>query len=107
MNSKSLAISIVVILAALAFQFYPTGYGELSREAYDLALASYGACVARSEERIDKIETMLDASEFAEKLSPQETRWFRNLISQTRSDRWEQAEAISKRMMEDQVKATE
>ena len=100
--AKATTLFAIALLGAI-YLFFPTGYGTISGEAYDLALASYGACLAKSESRVEKIEAMLNESEYSEKLSERETRWFRDLIAQTRSGRWNQATPIAKRMMEDQV----
>lgn len=102
MKFKSLVI-IVVGLAIAGYIFYPTGYGAISDDAYDLALASYGACLAKSEQRIQQIQIILDDPESLENLTAQEHRWFRDLISKTRSNQWNRAATIAKRMMKDQV----
>lgn len=103
LTTQKVIIFAASVLLAAGYLCYPFGYGTLSDGAYDLALASYGACLAKSESRVDKIEAILDDPEYAAKLSDQEIGWFRNLISQSRSDRWDQATTIAKQMMQDQV----
>ena len=103
MNLKTLALILVIMALAAGLFLIPSGYGKVSGEAYELAIASYGACLSKSEQRIDKIEAILESPEFSDKLSRQENRWFRKLIAKARSERWEQAASIAKEMMLDQV----
>jgi len=95
---------LLVFVSLLALFFWlNSGYGEISKNAYDLAIASYGACLSESQTRIAKVESLLADPDFTIDMSDQEQKWFRDLIAKTKSDQWQKAANIAKRMMEDQV----
>ena len=95
-------MSVLALLLTLWFCL-PRGYGKISPKAYDLALASYSACVARSEERIDKIDLLLNEDATAQNLSRQEFQWFTTIIEQARSQHWETAAMMAKQMLLEQI----
>ena len=104
MNYKFGAVSIIVMLIACLWFFYPRSYGEFSDRANDLALACYGACRTKSDQRIEQLQAMLDDSDYSASLTPQEIRWLQNVLSVARSGRWQRAAEIAKQMLDDQVK---
>lgn len=104
MNLKTLVAILMIAAIAAGYLLWPSGYGQLSHPAYDLAIASYGACLAKSENRIDRIEALLDNPQFAQELSRQEEGWFRDLIAQARSQKWQRAANMARQMMQDQVR---
>lgn len=99
----STGLLLVSALVLAVFFWLNSGYGEISKNAYDLAIASYGACLSQSETRIAKVESLLADPAFAIDMSDQEQKWFRDLIAKTKSDQWQKAAKIARRMMEDQV----
>lgn len=94
---------LVVLSAAIAWWLSREHYGDISDKAYELATATYGACMAKSEQRIDRVEALLDDKEIASQISEQEMRWFRSIIQRARSDNWTSAAKSAKQMMQDQV----
>ena len=95
---------VVVIVVALTF-FLDRGYGKVSREAYQVATALYGACLSKSAPRIEKIQELLHDGglEFdATSISPQEKRWLQDVVQQAQESQWASAAAAAKRMMVDQ-----
>ena len=102
---KLLSAGLLLAIASLValFLWLNSGYGQISKNAYDLAIASYGACLSKSETRMEKVESLLADPVFANDMSDQEQQWFRDLIAKTKSDQWQKAARIAKRMMEDQV----
>ena len=63
MSGKQVYFGLAGIGLAILFCWilFLRGYGEVSQPTYDFALALYGACLAKSEARIDKIESALDS----------------------------------------------
>ena len=89
----------VIVICASAFR----GFGTISDNAYQLATATYGACMAQSVERLDRVQSMLDDEEFVSGMSKKEVRWFKSIFEQARNNQWQAAAQTAKRMMEDQV----
>ncbi len=78
-------------------------YGEVSERAYEIATATYGACLAKDENRLAKIEELLNDQEFASDLSAEESDWILQMVTTARSGDWESAAKSAKQMMLDQV----
>ncbi|MDB4778365.1 hypothetical protein OAG68_02805 [bacterium] len=104
-GKHTILILIAVALAAGAVYFLCNqGYGKVSRRTYDMATAIYGACLARSENRVDKIQQLLsqDTAETSD-MSIRERKWLNNIIQKAKNGNWESAAKAAKRIMEDQV----
>lgn len=80
------------------------GYGEVSKQTYDFATALYPACLAKSEERVEKVEALLDDETRTDQMSEEELGWIRDIVSQAKAGKWESAAAAAKRMLKDQSK---
>ncbi len=104
MNKSSLLAIIVVIgLAVVAMGFFfNRGYGKVSPRTYECATALYGACLAKSEERIAKVEALFDEPD-TEEIPSTERVWLERIIEQAKRGEWKKASAAARRMMEDQV----
>ena len=97
-------VGLAVIIAVVSY--FRSGYGDVSYPTYQAATALYGACLARSEARIDLVETLIangNEKFDADLLSAQERSWLESVIRAARGGEWESAAAMAKRMMEDQV----
>ena len=79
------------------------GYGKISDNSYQLATATYGACMAKSVDRINRAESLLEDEQFRVGISKQEIRWFAKIFADVRKNRWSSAAQAAKQMMEDQV----
>ncbi len=102
---QTLLILIAVTLtAATVYFFCSQGYGKVSRRTYDMATAIYGACLAKSEIRVDKIQRLLsDDDTDSPEISPRERKWIDNIIRKAKNGNWESAAKAAKQIMEDQV----
>jgi len=106
MNAKAvagMAAGVVVILLACLVIWSFSGYGEVSEKTYQFATAAYGASMARSPERIAKLEEMLGEQTFRDALSAPEIGWCENILDQANNGDWTRAAESARRIMEDQV----
>lgn len=105
--SKLLLPILGVILIGAAIMFCSSqGYGKVSPRAYEVSTALYGACLAKSDARLESIEGLLDEdaeAEDASTVSEDERRWLESMIRTARDGDWESAAKSARRMMEDQV----
>lgn len=97
----SVALLLLAITASVAIS--GCGYGEISDNAYDLATATYGACMAQDMARIERVKKMLEDEAFAAGLTTSEIGWFELIIDDAQNEDWETAASSAKRMLEDQV----
>lgn len=81
------------------------GYGTVSRQAYDFSKAIYGACLAKSEQRLETIDKMLEAS-VADGLPSHEHAWLKAMINTARTKDWEAAAKKAKDMMKHQARSS-
>lgn len=94
-------VLVIIVLAVI----WNRGYGPVSYPAYKMATALYGACLVKSEPRIDAIEVLLEEGGDGfevEKISPQERKWLQAIIDAAQTDDWQTASANAKRLMEAQ-----
>ena len=104
MKLSHILVAALSLVAVGAIWFWSSsGYGKISENAYELAVASYGACLAKSDQRIERIESMLSSDEFASSMTQQEIGWFQDLLADAKSERWDSAASVAKQMMQDQV----
>lgn len=92
-------------IAVGLLMFPGCGYGKVSYPTYQAATALYGACLAKSETRIEAVEELIATGneEFdIEEISAEEHGWLAAVIQEARSGQWESAAAKAKRMMQDQ-----
>jgi hypothetical protein len=99
-------IGLAAVIAAILY--FGPGYGKVGYPTYQAATALYGACLAKSEPRVQSIEALIinGNEEFdAEIISEQERAWLDAVVATARSGEWDSAAAMAKRMMEDQNSA--
>ena len=98
-------IAIFLVLAVVVYLWVNNGYGKVSPKTYELSKALYGACLAKSDERIEKVDLILSAESArgGVEITRQEKAWLNRIIRKARNGKWEAAAKSSRRMMEDQV----
>ena len=99
---KLIAALLAVVLISGAYLWMNRGYGDVSRETYEFSKAIYGACLAQSEQRLDKVQQLLDDPSHAE-LPSHERKWLETIIADARAENWKTASQKARRMMEDQA----
>ena len=100
-----LAVGLLIIIAAI-YLSSTRGYGKVSDRSYKIATALYGACLSKSEARLETIGQLIsDASEDSsdEPIPNRERAWLNSILQQAQDGDWESAAESCKRMMEDQV----
>jgi hypothetical protein len=93
-------------LAAVCLAGCGGGFGEVSQDAYQVAQALYGCCLAKSERHLDAVEAMLESDGSGDQplqISAEERKWLDAMIATARDGRWESAAKSARRMMENQV----
>lgn len=122
-NQKTLLRNVVftfatVVIFAVGWLYINADYGEVSYPAYQAATALYGACLAKSETRVAKIQTLIEPAGALEveernknsndslgltKITDQERAWLQSIITKAEDGRWDAAAAAAKQMMVDQI----
>ena len=103
---SSAAIFAPLLLAAVCLVGCNAGFGEVSQDAYQVAQALYGCCLAKSEAHLDAVESMLESGGSDAQplqISAEERKWLTAMIATARGGGWESAAKSARRMMEDQV----
>ena len=95
---------LAIVLLVVGSWWMNRGYGTVSHQTYEFSKAIYGACLAKSEQRLDKIEELLDDPSNAE-LPSHERKWLDAIISNARAEKWEAAAKKARSMMEDQAQS--
>jgi len=103
---KKLVFALLAIVLVVGGSWWMNrGYGTVSHQTYEFSKAIYGACLAKSEPRIDKIEQLLDDPSNAE-LPPHERKWLDAIIANARAANWDAAAKKARSMMQDQAKTS-
>jgi len=97
-----LAVGLLVIVGI--YLSTGRGYGKVTDRSYKVATALYGACLSKSEERLEKVSLLIVDDEGVDEPIPSHERaWLEAIVEQAQDGNWESAAKSSKRMMEDQV----
>lgn len=111
MKNRSLISTVLVVVtlfvAGVAY-WCNSGYGKVSHDAYEVAKALYGACLSRSDERVNQVAMLLEEADEVSasgsiEINDTERRWLNTMISTAREGNWKSAAKSARRMMEDQV----
>ncbi|MEM7454382.1 MAG: hypothetical protein AAF456_08495 [Planctomycetota bacterium] len=95
--------AVAAVVIALVVWSSNQGYGKVSQSAYEVATATYSASLARSLERIESVEELLEEDSRLAAMSEQEVRWLRDILDSAKAGHWEEAADAARMMMEDQV----
>lgn len=79
------------------------GYPEVSPKTYEFAKALYSATNLKQSDRVDEVETLIEAAISKGEISRREANYLREIIELSRSGEWEEAQKMTRRLMEDQV----
>ena len=104
-NLTTIGVTLGVLTIAVAmFLWLGRGYGTVSPDAYQVAQALYSSCLAKSEVRLEAVEsTINDAGEQPLEITVKEQRWLKEIIADAKAGNWQSAAADARQMMEDQV----
>ena len=104
-NLTTIGVALGVLAIAVAtFLWLGRGYGTVSPDAYQVAQALYSSCLAKSEVRLEAVEsTINDAGEQPLEITVKEQRWLKEIIADAKAGNWQSAAADARQMMEDQV----
>lgn len=98
------AASLAAIAAAAGLWLSSRGYGEVSPQGYQYAVALYRACNQRDEAGLARISDMISAALDKNEIRPAEARWLGGIIEKGLSDNWDEASRDVRQLMEDQVR---
>ena len=79
------------------------GYGEVGPKTYEYAKALYSICNRQDADRLDEFAASLKKSHEAGDVRDQEHAWLDEIIQTAQAEEWEEATAMARRLMEDQV----
>ncbi len=97
-------VAVIAISGFLVWCFGNPGYGKVGDKTYQFATAIYGACLAKSQTRIETIEQLLQADRDGDDpISEVEEGWLKEIIDLAKNDQWDSGAAKAKMMMNDQV----
>ena len=104
-NLTTIGVTLGVLTIAVAtFLWLGRGYGTVSPDAYQVAQALYSSCLAKSEVRLEAVEsTINDAGDPPVEITAKEQRWLKAIIADAKAGNWQSAAADARQMMEDQV----
>ena len=104
-NLTTIGVTLGVLTIAVAtFLWLGRGYGTVSPDAYQVAQALYSSCLAKSEVRLEAVEsTINDAGDPSLEITAKEQRWLKAIIADAKAGNWQSAAADARQMMEDQV----
>ena len=104
-NLTTIGVTLGVLTIAVAtFLWLGRGYGTVSPDAYQVAQALYSSCLAKSEVRLEAVEsTINDAGDPPLEITAKEQRWLKAIIADAKAGNWQSAAADARQMMEDQV----
>jgi len=101
---KPLFVGVSLLLLVGMLFTTGCGYGKVSDRSYKVATALYGACLSKSEARLEKISQLIVQDETTEEPIPShELVWLESIVEQAQEGNWESAAQSCKRMMKDQV----
>ena len=108
MKNQSLMATILVAVVFLVtgiIYWCSSGYGKVSDDAYAVAKTLVGTCLAKSDERLEKVVSLLEGDGENEPLeiTDRERQWLESMIQKARNGDWESAANSARQMMEDQV----
>ena len=103
-SAKYATLLLVVIFGAVLGLKMFNGYGEVSPRTYEFAKAIYAACLSKSNERLERVESMLTNSSDSQTEIPDKQReWLQGMVDLAKRGRWDTAANQARQMMEDQV----
>jgi len=103
-NRVILATAAIGLCVVAVWMLFPSNYGKVSPQTYEVAKALYSACLTKSEPRLVKLETMLrDNSDSTNAIPPNQRDWLTDILDTAKQGDWESAASEARRMMEDQV----
>jgi len=101
----AVALLITIAIGIGILFWLGSGYGEVSPDAYRVARALYSCCLAKSELRLERVESLLEGADDSQtiEISPQERQWLAAMVAQAKEGDWQSAAKASRQMMENQV----
>ncbi|MFY9252745.1 MAG: hypothetical protein WAO83_04795 [Fuerstiella sp.] len=79
-------------------------YGEVNALTFAHAKGLYAACNTRQPQRLDVCAAMIDTAESTQQMSATEAGFLREIIAKGKSEKWEEAQVMARKLMADQAK---
>ena len=96
-SAAQLGLLTVILLAGCG------GYGAVSHGTYEHAMALYSICNRQDEPRLNEFLARLESNQTAGRISARESGWLREIVEVAQGGEWQQAAAMSRQMLSDQV----
>lgn len=105
-KSTTIGVALLggLVIAVVMTFWLGRGYGPVSPDAYQVAHALYSSCLAKSEVRLEAVESAVnDSSDQPLEITAKEQRWLKEIIADAKAGNWQSAAVDARQMMEDQV----
>jgi uncharacterized membrane protein YebE (DUF533 family) len=91
-----------VLLGGIWF-WWSGGPPEIGQRAYEFTTALHSACNQKDDAKVDKLVAMIDSAAADGEISRQEAGALGQIVSLAHSERWGDAEASARKLMDAQV----
>lgn len=102
MKAMGLTVFVLGVVGVAYYLSRPT-YPKISPKAYEYATALYSASNQQATEKLDVLTQLIDRSRSEGEIDVKESRWLHAIIDQSRSGRWQKANAECRVLLECQV----
>ena len=89
MTQKIAAGFLLVLLVFVPVWMANRGYPKVSEATYQLATATYSACLSRDLERIEAVEAELNRESLRSEMNAKEVQWIESMLAEARDQNWE------------------
>jgi hypothetical protein len=96
------AAFFLVLVIALAVSGC-SQYGEVSKDAYDIALALHLQSRRQTPMKLPELTERIDTAEAEGRLNSRESRWLKAILRDAEAGDWERVTAASRSLMEAQI----
>lgn len=102
LRAAVVSAAVLMLLGGLWF-WWSGGPPKISRRAYQFTTALYSACNQKDDARIEKLVAMIEDATAAGEISPEDAGELEQIVSFGRSERWGDAQATARELMDAQV----
>ncbi len=96
-------IATALLGVVLVFSVIGCGYGEVSSETYEYAMALYSVCNSRDAQRLEAFSEQFENAKAEGSVSANESQVLTAIIKEAQAGEWESATADVRALLEAQV----
>ena len=102
-QTKFFLIGLPLLLAFVVFARGCGHYGTVNELAFEHAKALYSVCNRKDSQRLEVCSKMIEEASSASRISNTETTYLNDIIATARRDQWNEALAMTRQLMVDQI----